>query len=35
MNTYKSFEDLNIYKKSRELRIEIFELVKAFPKEER
>lgn len=35
MNNYKSFEDLNIYKKSCKIRIEIFELVKGFPKEEK
>ncbi len=30
----RSFEELEIYKKSRALRKEVFELTKAFPKEE-
>ena len=32
---YQSFEDLEVWKKSRELKIEISQLVKTFPPEER
>jgi four helix bundle protein len=32
---YQSFEDLEVWKKSRELKIEISHLVKTFPTEER
>ena len=35
MNTYKGYKDLDCYKKSRELRIFISELVKKFPVEEK
>lgn len=31
---YQSFEELEVWKKSRILKNEIFELVKTFPKEE-
>jgi four helix bundle protein len=32
---YKSFEELVVWQRARELKNEIFELVKTFPKEER
>ena len=32
---YKSFEELVVWKRARELKNEIFELVKTFPKEEK
>src|SRR4051794_2219028 len=35
MTTYKGYKDLDCYKKSRELRIFISELVKKFPAEEK
>ncbi|PLX06948.1 MAG: four helix bundle protein [Marinilabiliales bacterium] len=35
MNYVKSFRDLEIYKLSKELAIEIFEITKSFPKEEK
>ena len=35
MSTYRSFEDLSIYKKSCIIRKEIFELVKTFPSDEK
>jgi len=35
MNTYKGYKDLDCYKKSRELRIFMSELVKKYPAEEK
>jgi four helix bundle protein len=35
MNTYKGYKELDCYKKSRELRVYISELVKKFPTEEK
>ena len=32
---YKSFEELDVWKKARELKNEIFQLVKTFPAEEK
>lgn len=35
MSDIRSFEDLNCWKKGREIRIKVSELVKTFPSEER
>jgi four helix bundle protein len=35
MSTFKTFEDLDIYKLAREFRIEIYKLIRKLPEEER
>jgi four helix bundle protein len=35
MGEYKGFRDLIVYQKSYDLAIEIFEITKSYPKEER
>ena len=34
-NAYQSFQDLEVWQKARELKVEIFELVKSFPEIEK